>query len=266
MGLKSLGSYFRFGLRRPWLEDYFENGTDCFVSQKLGVKQYDALKIWLREAELLNDSKKGDKSGTPTELFPKLLPLGSGSPLTWAIIWTNLCYNSSIIKWYALNSVSGETYTKDELIELLGNGFAPSTRGNAITAMFEIFKNSPIGAGLGQGIPLKSGNIYKYKRTGWERPDASVLLYSLYRFAEKTGSYNFTLRQLIETRSNDEVTGVDPAAIFGIQPDAFKQMLQEIAIQFPNIIQTSFQLDLDTVRLVSEKKAIDMIDLCGGAE
>ena len=57
---------------------------------------------------------KGKRSGMPTELFEKIEPLGPYNPLVWAIIWTNLAYNSVICKWYMLYVPVGETELTEE--------------------------------------------------------------------------------------------------------------------------------------------------------
>lgn len=90
MDLKGMNRYQHFGLRRPWLEHFFEHKENCFTMGSLGTRQYDSLKVWLKEAGLLTATGKGAKSGVPTPLFDKIRPLGAGHPLTWAVIWTNL--------------------------------------------------------------------------------------------------------------------------------------------------------------------------------
>lgn len=114
MDLKGMNRYQHFGLRRPWLEHFFEHKENCFTMGSLGTRQYDSLRVWLKEAGLLTATGKGAKSGVPTPLFNKVQPLGAGNPLTWAVIWTNLAYNSIISKWYMLNAPAGEIYEKND--------------------------------------------------------------------------------------------------------------------------------------------------------
>lgn len=261
MDLKGMNRYQHFGLRRPWLEHYFANRESCFTMGSLGNRQYDSLKVWLRESGLLTASGKGDKSGVPTELFEKIQSLGAGNPLTWAIIWTNLAYNSIIVKWYMLNAPAGEVYEKNDLIFLLGDDYSKSTRDNAVTALLETFRHSPIGTVLKQGIPIPSGNSYKFSKQGWNTPDAVAILYALYMWAEATGRYTFTLSQMASARGNVDAKGVDPVSIFGINPDRFKDILQDIALQFDKYIRTTFVADLDNVQLFPEYKSIDILDL-----
>lgn len=261
MDLKGMNRYQTFGFRRPWLEQFFERKEKFFTMDKLGTRQYDALKVWLREGGLLTATGKGDKSGVPTPLFEKIQPLGAGNPLTWAVIWTNLAYNSIISKWYMLNAPAGEIYEKNDLIFLLGDDYSKSTRDNAVTALLETFRHSPIGTVLKQGIPIPSGNSYKFSKQGWNTPDAVAILYALYMWAEATGRYTFTLGQMAAARGNAEAKGVDPVSIFGINPDRFKDILQDISLQFDKYIRTTFVADLDNVQLFPEYKSLDILDL-----
>ena len=261
MDLKGMNRYQHFGLRRPWLEHFFENKENCFTMGQLGTRQYDSLKVWLREAGLLSSSGKGVKAGVPTELFGKIEKLGAGDPLVWAIIWTNLAYNSIISKWYMLNVPSGDIYEKNELVFQLDDDYSKSTRDNAVTALLETFRHSPIGSVLKQGIPIASGSSFKFSKQGWNTPDAVAILYALYMWAEATGRYDFTLSQMEASRGNPDAVGVDPVSIFGINPDKFKDILQDIALAYPDYIRTTFVADLDNVKLFSNFKSIDILDL-----
>ena len=261
MDLKGMNRYQTFGFRRPWLDQFFEYKDDFFTMDKLGTRQYDALQVWLRESGLLTASGKGDKSGVATPLFEKLKPLGAGNPITWAILWTNLAYNSIIARWYMLKAPAGEIYEKSDLVYLLGDDYSKSTRDNAVTALLETFRHSPIGTVLKQGIPIPSGNSYKFSKQGWNSPDAVAILYALYVWAEATGRYTFTLGQLEAARGNSDAKGVDPVSIFGINPDRFKDILQDIALQFDGYIRTTFVADLDNVQLFPEHSSLDVLDL-----
>ena len=261
MDLKGMNRYQHFGLRRPWLEHFFTNKENCFIMGVLGNRQYDSLKVWLREGGLLTASGKGEKSGVPTSLCEKVLTLGAGNPLTWAVIWTNLAYNSIIVKWFMLNAPAGEVYEKNDLVFMLGDDYSKSTRDNAVTALLELLRHSPIGTVLKQGIPIPSGNSFKFSKQGWNTPDAVAILYALYMWAEVTGRYSFTLSQMASARGNGDAKGVDPVSIFGINPDRFKNILQDISLQFDKYIRTTFVADLDNVQLFPEFKSIDILDL-----
>jgi phosphoadenosine phosphosulfate reductase len=261
MNLKGMDHYKHFGFRKEWLEHFFEFGSECFSKNVLGNLQYFALKAWLKEAGLLSPANKGEKSGMPTELFEKLKPLGSYSASVWAVIWANLAYNSVIIRWYMLSVSPGEVYEKNDLIFMLGDDYSQSTRDNAVTALLETFRHSPIGSVLKQGIPVQVGGSWRYAKDGWETPEAAAILYSLYLYAEKTGRYTFSLKQLEEAKASPEALGVDPISVFGLKSSAIKGILQEIALHDKEYIRVSFVKDLDTVRLTQDVKSIDIISL-----
>ena len=125
---------------------------------------------------------------------------------------------------------AGEIYEKNDLIFLLGDNYSKSTRDNAVTALLETFRHSPIGTVLKQGIPIPNGNSYKFSKQGWNTPDVVAILYALYMWAEATGRYTFTLGQMAAARGNAEAKGVDPVSIFGINPDRFKDILQDMLL------------------------------------
>ena len=261
MNLKGMNRYQHFGFRRPWLDHFFELGTDCFSAGQLGNRQYDALRVWLREAGLLTPSSKGEKSGVPTLLCERLRPFGAGNPLVWSIIWVNLAYTSIITKWYMLFAQSEETYEKAELVFMLGDDYSPSTRDNAVTALLETLRHSPIGAVLKQGIPIPDGVSFKYYKQGWDSPEAISILYALYKYAEETGRYTTTLTALENSRGNADAKGVDPVSIFGLDSVKFKEILQDVAIAYPDYLRVVFQQDLDNIVLVPDKKSIEILDL-----
>lgn len=264
MDLKGMNRYQHFGLRRPWLEHFFEYKENCFTLGQLGVRQYDSLKVWLRESGLLTVKRKSEKSGVPTLLFEKLEPLTAGNPLVWAVIWTNLAYHSIIAKWYMLHAPIGEIYEKNDLVFMLGDDYSKSTRDNAVTALLETLRHSPIGTVLRQGIPIPVGRGYKFSRQGWQTPDAVAILYALYFWAEHTRRYSVTLSQLQTARESETSKGMDPAVIFGIEFARFKEILQDIALQFPDFLRVTFVADLDNIQLSENCSSLDILNLVKG--
>jgi phosphoadenosine phosphosulfate reductase len=197
----------------------------------------------------------------PTELFEKLKPFGPYSASVWAVIWANLAYNSVITRWYMLSVAPGEVYEKNDLVFMLGDDYSQSTRDNAVTALLETFRHSPIGSALKQGIPVQVGGVWRYAKDGWETPEAAAILYSLYLYAEKTGRYTFSLKQLEEAKASPEALGIDPVSVFGLKFGAIKGILQEIALHNKEYIRVSFVKDLDTVHLTQNVASIDIISL-----
>lgn len=254
MDLKGLNPYQHFGLRLAWLDHYFTEGPDCFSMGVLGNRQYEALRVWLKEANLLEIKK--DKSLFVSSLGEKLKQFGAYNPFTWAIIWANLAYNSTVSRWYCLNAEIGAAYEKGDLVVMLGESASRSSRDNAITALTETFKQSPIGAALKQGIPVDKA----YLRAGWDYPHAVALLYALYLYAEHTGRRSFTFSELVNSRSNPDATGISPSDIYGIDVKAFREQVQGLAMSFPKYIRVSFVANLDNI-VLEDFTSLDILDL-----
>ena len=262
VNMKGLDPYHHFGFRDVWLSHFVEEGIECFSKGVLGTVQYTALKVWLKDAEIIEMKKEGKTSTiTITELGKKLCHFGSYNPFVWSIIWTNLCYNSTICRWYCLNAEAGATYEKGDLVVLLGDSYSKANRENAITALTETLKQSPIGTYLKQGIPIElAKNKYSYLREGWDYPHAVALLYSLYLYAEHVGRKSFTFTELLNAHSNHETQGISPHDIFGIEPKAFKEQVQGLAINYPEHIRVSFIGNLDNI-ILEDFSSNDILDL-----
>lgn len=259
MDMKGMNPYQHFGFRQSWLEHFMNEGVDCFSKKILGGCQYDGLKVWLKHAGLIISNK--DKSLSETELSVKLKEYGPYNPFTWAIIWANLAYNSVITKWYCLNTEPGATYEKADLVVMLGDNYSKSNRENAITALAETLRQSPIGSVLKQGLPIElTKNTFSYYREGWDYPHAVALLYALYLYAEHTGRKTFTFTELVNAHANPNATGISPHDIFGIDAKAFREQVQGLAMTYPQYIRVSFVANLDNI-ILKNYTSNDIIDL-----
>lgn len=262
-----MNRYTTFGFRESFLEHFFDLGNDCWSSKELGNLQYASLKVWLKEAEIIEVNPQTDKNGQITKLGKKLRELGIYHPMTWAVIWTNLSYNSSLIKWYLLCVNCGEVYEKGDFIFLIGDDYSERQRENAVSSLCETLGKSPIGNTLEMGVPIPNGKTFKYYKKGWSTPEPAALLYALYKYAESLdGHYAMTLTELrkIRIKRPENFAGMDPVTIFGLEEDAFKEMLREVAGNYPDFLKVSFVADLDNIILSSEKTSLDVVDLVLG--
>lgn len=256
MSLKGMDKYHTFGLRQIWMELFFEMRDNIWLSGKLGNRQFDALRVWLREAGITKDNKI-------TILGEKLSRYGGRSPITWAAVWTNLGYNSTIVKWYVTSVGWGGVYTKDALIEMLGDDYSKSTRENAVSSLVELLRHSPLGDELGFGrIEMigKTNRVKSIAKTGWKQPEPISVLYSLYRYAEKQdGHYSFTFSELAE--GNGDMAGISPVLLFGTRPEDMKKIIQGLSVNYPDYIKVDFTRDLDNIFLNKEHKSEEVFDL-----
>jgi len=253
MSEKLCKDYRTFGLRKIWLDLYFNMKDNLWLSDKLGNKQYESLRMWLRDSGITNENKI-------TFLGEKLSKLGSHKSLTWAIIWSELAYNSPLIKWYVIYVNWGGRYTKKELIEMIGDSYSISTRDNAITSLIELFRHSPLGNDLGLGVlELKGRQVSNISKLGWKDPERIAILYSLYKYAEaEDRKYNLTLSELVD---DDEKKGLNPIRLFGIDKSELKRIIQGLSIDYPDFVRVEFIKDLDNIFLNEDMKSLSVVDL-----
>ncbi|WP_424911194.1 hypothetical protein [Thermovenabulum sp.] len=250
----TLQSYQTFGLRKIWLLEFFKLTDRWLIDNSLGNRQIEAMKLWLKHSELIEIDKK--RIIIP-EIVDKLKRIGLDNKFTWAIIWTNLARNSKIINWYLKQIPWGSILSKDELIIELGKNYHQSERSreNAIDALSDLFKNSPLGNELELGIYSKIKNKNVIYKKGWEDPDPIAILYSLYRYAENTGRYQLTLNELYE----NAVEG--PFVLFGINRELLEGILKGLSIKYNDFIRVNIVKDLDNIFLDNNRKSIEVIDL-----
>ena len=64
----------------------------------------------------------------------------------------------------------------------------------------------------------------------------------------------------MNAHTNPESTGVSPHDIYGIEPKAFREHLQGLAMNFPNYIRVSFVANLDNI-ILEDFTSLDVLDL-----
>lgn len=258
MSIKNISRYQNFGFRQEWLELYFELLDDFWANERMGKYMIVGFKTWLKEAEITENNAL-------TPLGEKLQLLGSDSPITWGVIYTNLCYESPIINWYAKKIEVGRTYFADDLPILLGEEYSATVKKNALSSLKETLRLSPIGWLLLQGeCEVKGKTVATITKGSWYDAEPIVILYSLYKFAERMeGMYSFTLSDLLE--DNEERAGLSPRAIFGIERETLKPILQGLANNYSSFIQVDFNKgimeNIDLPAGKNGKKAIDVLSL-----
>ena len=253
MIVKGLGNYKGFGFRSEWLSHYFTHGDSLWAKDIIGGPKQVALKIFLRESEITQNNNL-------TKLGERLKELGAGSEETWAVIFINLAYNSGLFNFYVKNSRFGCTLDSDDLMELFGDKYSPSTKDNAVRTLKETLRDSPIGEKLGAGVcSLKNNAVISVTRQVWKEPSPIVVLYSLYKFSEKSECYSFTLTQLCNNAT--ERAGLSPSLIFGLSCNTLKNIIRTLSVDYEAFIRSSFSKDLDNIELNKTKTVTDVLNL-----
>jgi len=253
---KILHTYQHFGMEKEWLASFFVSPMDWFGINSLGNRQFEAMLLWLKHAELIT-SGSGKRSLAVTGLCEKLTRRGADDPLTWAVIWTNLARNSAPVQWYLSAIPWGATVTKTDCVTKMGETYFQSetTRRNAIKALFGLLTKTPLGSELGLGEKLeperRADALYK---KGWLSPDPVAIVYSLYRYAEKTGRYDLTVSELYESAKEG------PYVLFGIGRETLEGILKGLSARDDGLIRVNIVRDLDNIFLDRTRKSVEVLD------
>lgn len=280
--MKSIDRYFTFGTRQEWFttfinyegsKEFWETDGDGSVSNK----RKDAFLNFTKDAGLVEYDRKeqGDKytKCKPTYLVKVAKKLGADNPVVWGILLTNLAYTPEF-NWYIKTINKNEVYNPEHLKMLLTHVMPNDTKGagkrNVVDAFKVLLIKTPLGRELGLGVcdyvekEHPSGetrlSLNSLVRKSWLQPNALVILYALYRFAEACGDYyQFTLSRLL----NHEIdsNGISPTQIFGLDRELMEQILNGLAINYPEYISVAFTLDLDNITLCSDKTSNDILKL-----
>ena len=248
----SLNSYSHHAPKIEWFSQYFEYKNEFDEKHSLGSQMYSFFKRFLRDAKLLDDTG----FSRTAEIVDKL---GLDNEQSWGIIYTNLCYTPQI-GWFVSRTSYNETLEKGYLATLMLEDGAKENWTNDIFSSLSRICDLPIGSlGLGETIKQKN-HVVALERQPWKEPDALVVLYALYRFAEACGEYyQFTLSTLFD--NTIERDGVSPIKMFGIEKDEMIRILNGLTINYPEYISASFTLDLDNITLRSDKSSTDVLEL-----
>jgi len=255
--IRALHTYQHFGMRREWLAEFFKEPDKWEVTQSLGSRQFEAMNMWLKHAEILNNETKNSIS--LTTFGKELIQMGVEKPLTWAMVWINLARNSTPVQWYITTLPWGTSFSKKELVDKVVELYpkSESTRNNAMTALVGLLTKTPLGQELGLGeetSPGKRTGGIMYKR-GWLEPHPVAVLYSLYRYAELVGRYELTVKELYEQAPEG------PYTLFGIEADKLKGLLQGWSSRNTDWIRADIVRDLDNIFLDSSRKAYEVLGL-----
>lgn len=280
--MAGLDRYFTFGTREEWLDSFvqYQGGSEFWLTDgdgQVANKKKDAFKNFANDAGLTAYDKTadGDKytKCIPTPFANVIIREGAYSQTSWALILCNLVYTPAY-NWFVNNLEFGVIYTPDLLKMMLTNVMENDTKGigkrNVVDALKIFMAKTPLGknkifafcdidekcsASGRETITLNS-----IERMTWTEADARVILYSLYKFAEKCGDYyQFTLSTLLD--NSIERDGISPTKIFGLDYNTMVPILNGLSVNYPEFISASFALGLDTINLQPDKTSQDVLGL-----
>ncbi|MDD6846892.1 MAG: phosphoadenosine phosphosulfate reductase family protein [bacterium] len=254
MEKKSLNCYSTHAPLISWFEELFERKDDFFISPSINGPKVAFFSTFLKHAGLLEDGKL-------TELFDVCRNQGLQNQSTWALMLSNLAYTPEV-NWYVMNVNFNEELNKAYIIsKLLENPNCANER--AATDIFRAYCRilalgfNEVGLGSINSTDKKNPTVL---RTPWYTPEPKVVLYSLFKFAEKCGDfYQFSLKRLMNTEIESD--GISPVKIFGISEEAMQKILLGLSVAHPDFISASFTLDLDNINLKPNKTSQDVLKL-----
>ena len=248
--MKSLNSFADHAPKRDWLVSFFDLKEDFFTEHSLGPMMYDMFRRFLRDAGL-NDKNHF----TP---FAELISeIGWETDTALGLMLVNLAMENPQIAWYINNFEVGYYYERTNVEEMLTALDVKPKDAKSIVKAYKRITDTPFGTTLNFGYVTDEDDLVRSK---CNMSDARVLLYALYKFAEKCNDYKeFHLSYLYD--ESVERDGISPVRIFGLtDEEELKSLLLGLSAQYPEFINATFTNDLQTITL-RDKTSEDVLDL-----
>ena len=260
MATSGIDRYSTFGLRENWISSFFTDSEDFFKGGgQLGSKMVPACTNWFRESEILTEK---DKQISEVGLILKTAHLQDACRV-WEILWINLAYNSTIVKFYTSTVDFDKKYTKNELLEYMISefeGINSNTLKNPLGAlcnMFGITEDTIIGDQLQQGIITAKGKTVDYLvRHSHSELSLPALAYSLYRYAESHKRYTLTISELYDDKQKEGVYRQ-----FGVKRDLLEKLLLSLQEDNNHVLRAELNMGLDNIILREDLSSLDILKM-----
>lgn len=181
----------------------------------------------------------------------------------WGLVLINLTNENPQIAWYVRNMNIAQAYSTKEIVNVLASCGVKEADAGAIIRAFKRICETPLGKRLNFGTFSDTGHaLQSITRTKPISPSPLVMLYALYKFAEKCGGYwEFPLSRLMDFTV--EAAGISPAQIFALSRDEMEAILNGLARTNPDFVTFTTTHDLELVRLADDKTSADVLKLFG---
>lgn len=248
--MKSLNTMSNHAPKTEWLAAFFEKGNEYFSEHNLGPEQISFFKRLLKDAGLAEKNQV-------TPFGDLISSLGWDTDASLGLILLNLVFENPQVEWYVTNLDIGRLYARKKVEEMLVNFDVKPPVAKSICGAFKRLTETPFGTVLRWGFVTDEGDLI---RTKCSVSDPRVVLYGLFKFAEKCNDYKeFTLATLLnESIARD---GISPTCIFGLDRDDMTPLLLGLSAKYPEFITASFTHDLEKITLAEDKSSQDVLDL-----
>ena len=246
----TIKGYKTFGLRDEWVDEYVCDPENFWGSTLLGSAMFDSFKAWSKDIGLLDTKNKCTKFGEILQNIYKDNP-----SLFWEIVWINLTYTSFIVNRFASLIKPGTTFDKKSLADTISASESVSsltTLNNAVGALIDMLKNSPIGEDLEQGL----NNEKKRLRQSYDDLSAEALAYSLYVYGEKNDTNEFRVSDLYQPNVE-----CGPYIEFGISKNAILKKLRYLSTDANRVLIAELNMGLDHITLRPDLDSTSVLEL-----
>lgn len=251
--MKSLNSFADHAPKPEWLRSFFELKEDFFSDHTLGPMMFDMFRRFLRDASL-------NEKNHFTQFAELISQIGWETDTAQGLILINLAAENPQIKWYVNNFDIGRTYARQAVEDMLIAVDVKPKDAKSIVKSYKRLVDTPLGASLHWGFVTDEGDLV---RTKCSVSDSRVVLYGIFKFAEKCNDYKeFTLATLLNNSIDRD--GISPTRIFGLDREDMSPLLLGLSAKHPEFITASFTHDLEKITLAADKSPQDVLDLFKG--
>lgn len=248
--MKTINCFDDHAPKRDWLVSFFDLQDDFFTEHTLGPNMFTHFKRFLRDAQLIDGNRC-------TDFSTLICDLGWESDTALALILVNLSYENAQFEWYISQMDIGYFYESKLLKERLMADDIKEKAANSVIKSFKRIVGTPFGTVLNFGYVTDENDMV---RTKCSISDNLVVLYALYKFAEKCNlDKEFHISYLYD--EDVERDGVSPVRIFGLyDEEELKSILLGLSSAYPAFINATFTNDLQTITL-RDKTSNDVLNL-----
>lgn len=248
--MKSLNTFADHAPKSEWLESFFVLKSAFFNEHTLGPMMYNMFRRFLKDAQLQHKNQL-------TSFAELISEIGWKNDVSQGLILINLAYNNPQIEWYINQLELDVFYTRTFVENMLSSLDVKPKDAKSICKAYHRLVETPLGLNLHFGYVTDQGELV---RTKCNVSDPRVVLYGLYKFAEKCNDYKeFTLSTLLN--DNIERDGISPTRIFGLDREEMTPILLGLSAKYPEFITASFTHDLEKITLADDKNSKDVLDL-----
>lgn len=251
--LKSLNSFADHAPKPEWLRSFFELKEAFFSEHTLGPMMFDMFRRFLRDASL-------NEKNHFTAFAELISQIGWETDTAQGLILINLVAETPQMQWYVNNLDVSKIYGRKFVEDTLAAADVKPKDAKSIARSYKRLVETPLGTSLHWGYVTDDGDLV---RTKCSVSDPRVVLYGLFKFAEKCNDYKeFTLATLL----NDSIDrdGISPTQIFGLDRDDMTPLLLGLSAKYPEFINASFTHDLEKITLAEDKSSQDVLALFKG--